>query len=253
MVTANGRLECLKRSYQCYLDQTYPNRELVVVNEGSKQYQEEIADVVKGRDDVRLIFLDGKYTLGGLRNISTSLCHGDIWVQWDDDDFNAHERLMTQYAYLQSTGKRVCFLADQLHYYFHTKTLFWENWKAHSGGHTRFALIPGTCMCWKDFKVKYPSAGCHAAAGEDSVMSNRICEDGSRVALLSEKGYMQVYSYHGKNVWDLEHHQNISKKRSMPVQFLLHHREKIRHTLDELNLDSEINVMGRDGLAFIYQ
>lgn len=253
LVTAEGRLPYFRRSVQCYINQTYPNKELVIVNDGSPGYQQQLKEIVADRSDVKLIFLKKPYTLGALRNISVSLCSGDIWVQWDDDDFNCHERLVTQFQQLQCTRRRVCFLSDQLHYYFPTRELYWENWKQHSGGHTRYALIPGTCMCWKSFKVKYPSAGLHAAAGEDSVMTNKICEDDMRVALLSNKGFMQVYSYHGGNVWDLEHHQNISQKRSMPTQFLLQHRERLCQTLDELQLDTNIQVMGRDGLAFLYQ
>jgi hypothetical protein len=253
LVTADDRLEYFRRSYECYRKQTYPNRELVIVNEGSKAYQDSIFEIVRHQLDIKLIFLEGKYTLGALRNISVSLCNGEIWVQWDDDDFNVRERLTTQYQHLKSSGKRVSFLSDQLHYYFPTKQMFWENWREHSGGQTRYALIPGTCMCWKNFKVKYPSSGFHASAGEDSVMTNKICEDDSRVNLVYNQGFMQVYSYHGKNVWDLEHHQSISQKRSVPIQFLLQHRDRIRQTLDELQLDTNIHVMGRDGLAFIYQ
>lgn len=253
LVTAKGRLEYFKRSYQCYLDQTYPNRELVIVNEGDKQYQQDLRDMIQDRSDVKTIFLSGQYTLGSLRNISVSLCHGDIWVQWDDDDFNCHERLITQFKHLSISKKKISFLTDQFHYYFPTKQLYWENWKEHSGGHVKYSLIPGTCMCWKDFKVKYPSVGSFASAGEDSVMTNKVCENDSCVNLVSSKGYMQVYSYHGGNVWDLEHHQNISQKRSVSVDFLLQHRERICQTLDELKLDTNIHVMGKNELAFIYQ
>ena len=93
LVTARDRFEYFERSVRCYDDQTYPNRELVVVNEGPKSYQEQIADHLKDRSDVKLVFLDGKYTLGALRNISISICNGDLFVQWDDDDFNTPERL----------------------------------------------------------------------------------------------------------------------------------------------------------------
>ncbi|CAE7860194.1 unnamed protein product [Symbiodinium microadriaticum] len=178
-------MDYFRRSVECYANQTYPNKELVIVNDGSPKYQQQLREFASNFPDVRYVFLKTGYTLGALRNISVSLCHGDIWVQWDDDDFNCHERLMTQFQHLQHSGRQIAFLSDQLHYYFPTKQLFWENWLKHSGGFTRYALIPGTCMCWKSFKVKYPSAGCHAAAGEDSVMTNKVCEDDSRVSCVT--------------------------------------------------------------------
>jgi glycosyltransferase involved in cell wall biosynthesis len=106
MVTANGRFETFIRAARCYADQTYPNRELVVVNEGTKEYQRQIAEHLAGRDDVRLIFLDGKYTLGGLRNIAIRLCQGPLFCQWDDDDFNSPERLALQ-ALVEESQKNV--------------------------------------------------------------------------------------------------------------------------------------------------
>src|SRR4051812_40955970 len=101
LVAAAGRFDCFRRSVKCYLDQTYPNRELVIVNEGPREYQDQIADHLSGRADVRFVFLNGEYTLGALRNISVALSRGDLFVQWDDDDFNAPARLAVQYAYLK--------------------------------------------------------------------------------------------------------------------------------------------------------
>lgn len=257
MVTANGRFETFKRSCKCYADQTYPNRELVIVNEGSKTYQEQIRQHLADRNDVRYIFLDGKYTLASLRNISIALCRGEVFVQWDDDDFNAPQRLAVQYHFLARHPKaRVCYLSDQLHYYFHTKYLFWENWAAfHSGGYKKYSLIPGTIMAWKEgFDFKYPSSGPWSCAGEDTVLAYNICrdDDDEKVTLLSDCGHMMVYSYHGKNVWDVDHHLKLSRERAMQTNYILQNKHRICETIDYLRLDGPVKVMGREGLAFIY-
>lgn len=257
LVTAKGRLNYLKQSLRCYGDQTYPNKELVIVNEGPVEYQQQIRELVADRTDVRLIFLDGWYSLGALRNISIALCHGDLFVQWDDDDFNAPERLSIQYSFLASHPEAsICYLSDQLHYYFPTKTLFWENWAAfHSGGLKRYGLIPGTGMSWKSrFRGRYPSAGAWCSAGEDSVMAGRLCDENQdEVILLPGMGHLQVYSFHGGNVWDLEHHMRISRDRSMNTVHMIQHRDRIARTLNYLNFDGPTRVMGRDGLAFIHE
>lgn len=256
LVTANGRFEHFQRSVKCYFDQTYPNKELVVVNEGTKEYQRQISEHLSGRRDVRLIFLDGWYSLGALRNISISLSHGDIFVQWDDDDFNTPERLSVQSNFLRRNKKaKICYLSDQLHFYFDTKILFWESWsKFCSGGHLKYSLIPGTIMAWRDaFDYRYPSAGPWCSAGEDSVLAGDICKDEENIVLLENCGYMQVYSYHGKNVWDVEHHLKISKERAMESSYVLKNRARICETIDYLNLEGTIKVMGREGLAFTHE
>lgn len=260
MVTAANRLETLKLSYRCYLDQTYPNRELIILNEGPEEYQKQISDLVAGRDDVRKHFLKaklGEYTLGGLRNVAVALATGDIWMQWDDDDFNAPERIATQYSFFARRPHLLaCFLGDQLHYYYDKKEVYWERWmEFQSGGIKKYGLIPGTIMaCKKEFPFKYPSSGVFARAAEDSVLTTRLCDTKpSQVEVMSDFGYMQIYSFHGKNVWDVEHHLQISKNRSAFTSFLVKYREQICRTLKYMNFEGEIKVMGRDGVAFVYR
>lgn len=257
MVTGKNRFEYFVKSFKCYENQTYPNKELVIVNEGPKEYQDRIKNYVSHRDDVRLIFLDGWYSLGALRNISISLCYGDLFVQWDDDDFNMPERLSVQFNFLLNNPKaKVCYLSDQLHYYWHTKTLYWEDWKEYgSNDIIKYGLIPGTLMAWKkDFFVRYPSTGNNCSSGEDSVLSNKICDNNENdVVLLSKRGNIQIYSYHGDNTFNIKHHMDISSYRSLPIEEILKNRNSITKTLDYMRFSERIRVMGREGLAFIYE
>jgi len=257
LVTANNRFDFFTRSLQCYIDQTYPNKELLIINEGSKEYQEKIKFCVKDRSDIKLVFLDGWYSLGALRNLSMALSNGQIFVQWDDDDFNLPERLAIQYNFLASNPQaKICYLSDQLHYYFDSKYLFWEDWAQFcSGGHKKYSLIPGTIMAWRDgFNYRYPSAGNFCSAGEDSVLAYQILnDDEDRVVLLSGFGYMQMYTYHGKNVWDVDHHLKISKERAIKSDFLIRNRQRICGMVNYLKLPGVTKIMGREGLAFTHE
>lgn len=254
MITADGRFDYFKDSFRCYSDQTYPNKELIVVTDAGDEYKSQISQMTYGRQDVRLVFLKGRYTLGALRNISISMCESEIFVQWDDDDFNMRDRLMIQYMRMAKSGKRVSYFGDQLHYYFPNRELYWENWWEFCSNHSiQYGLIPGTLMAYlDDFHARYPSAGKHAKAGEDSVLSDELVRTTS-VGLIRGMGHLQVYSYHGKNVWDLEHHLNISKWRSHDIQFMNQHRSLIKNTLRYMNFSPTVRVMGRDGLAFVYE
>ena len=255
MVTSKNRFDFFVKSFKCYEDQTYPNKELVIVNEGPKEYQKKISNHVAHRDDVRFVFLDGWYSLGALRNISISLSFGDLFVQWDDDDFNTPERLSVQYKFLSNQPQaKICYLTEQLHYYFNHKMIFWEDWKNHiSNGSTPHSLIPGTGMAWrKHFNNRYPSSGKWCSSGEDSVLSGKLCEIEKQVVLLEGYGCMNIYSYHGDNVWNETHHSCLSKYRSNYSEKLIKEKRTICKTLDYLKLGENIKVMGREGMAFVY-
>lgn len=253
-MTADGRFDYLKRSYQCFCDQTYPNLELLIVTDGGSEYKKKIKELID-RDNVRLVFLDQIYSLGALRNISVALSSGDIFVQWDDDDFNAPDRVLVQYSFLYRHPDRlVSYLTDQLHYFFPTNRLYWNHWGRYcNGGSDKYSLIPGTIMARKDgFYFKYPSSGEFCSAGEDSILSNRICEK-EKVLLVKDVGFLHVYSYHGKNVYDLEHHENISKFRGLSAKEILKYRDRLVQSLDYFDFDDKIEIMGKDDLAFVYR
>ena len=254
MITADGRFDYLKQSVHCYADQTYKNKELLIVTDSGDEYKTQIRDLIADHDDIHLIELRGRYTLGALRNISMAICEGEVFVQWDDDDFNMPDRLMIQYNWLSKSDKPVCYLSDQLHYFFPTQELYWQDWWAHHSNHRiQWSLIPGTLMAYKkDFDVKYPSAGKFAGAGEDSVLSDELALS-DRVILLKGRGDMQVYSYHGKNVWNLAHHRKIAQYRSHEIAHMLQNRQKICRTLKYLNFSPVVKVMGKNGLAFTYE
>jgi glycosyltransferase involved in cell wall biosynthesis len=258
MVTAANRFSYLQRSVQCYIDQTYPNKELVIINEGPSTYQEQIRQYIQTlqRQDIRFIQLRGvgEYTLGGLRNISFGFAEGDIYCQWDDDDFCMPQRLALQYSYMNNNNAKVCYLSDQLHYYFDSKELFWEDWMQYlSDGVKRFQLIPGTIMCRRDIEFKYPSSGKYCRAGEDSVFSDAILEDDpDSVALLHGYGYLHMYTFHTNNVFNLEHHRALSIYRSHFPHQIQQYREQICKTLNYLGLD-QVKVMSREGVVFVYE
>lgn len=255
LIAGPHRLEYLKRSIQCYLDQNYPNLELIILNDSGLEYRDQILNHTKSlqRNDIRCFFLEHTYTLGALRNLSLALMDGEIFVQWDDDDFSHPWRIVKQYEFLVNCEKPVCFLSDQFHYFFDTKELFWEDWHCYlSGGQIRSTVIPGTVMGYRNgLQARYASSGSKAARGEDTVFSDILC-NARQAAFLSGNGHLQVYGYHGKNVWDVGHHRLLSKFRSHYRTYMLEKRDVITDSLNYFKFDGPVRVMGRDGLAFIY-
>lgn len=253
MVTSDNRLEFFKKSLNCFYLQTYKNKELVIVTDGSEEYKSEISSLVQDDPDVKLVFLKRLRPLGALRNISLAVSSGDFFLQWDDDDFNMPDRMLLQYDRMRSSDLTVSFLGDQLHYFFPTKTLYWEDWKQYGNiGLDKHRLIPGTIMARKSqFSYKYPSTGRNARVGEDTVFSDSIILK-EKYNIIDDLGHLHLYTFHGNNAWNLDHHMIITKHRSKMIDEVISKKNLIISSLDHMDLSSQIEIFGRDGLAFNY-
>lgn len=257
MVTAADRFEYVQRSIRCYIDQKYPNKELIIVNEGPTEYQNKIDLHVRNlnRTDIRCLWLNGLYTLGALRNISIGIADGEYFCQWDDDDFCLPFRLTSQYSFLsQHPNALACFFCDQLQYFFQTRELYWSDWKLYcNGGNIKYSLIPGTIFAKIDLGIKYPSDGNYSRSGEDSVLSDSLIERDINSVVTLPGGVLHAYTHHGNNVYDIEHHKNIVNSRSNHYEFMIKNRSLITKALNYYEFSEEIRVMSREGLAFIYR
>lgn len=78
-----GRPILLGEAVKCFLDQSYPNKELIIVND-----QEGVTlKLDEDRDNVRIENIPERFgSLGEKRNYAMSLAQGDYICIWDDDD-----------------------------------------------------------------------------------------------------------------------------------------------------------------------
>jgi hypothetical protein len=110
--TANRR-HLVPHAIQCFLRQTYPNRELVVVDDGA----DPVRDLVPCDARVRYVRLEGPRTLGHKRNLACGYARGEVLAHWDDDDWSADWRLAYQMEALSNNGwASVCGIARVLFY-----------------------------------------------------------------------------------------------------------------------------------------
>ncbi len=210
-VTLN-RLVQLKQAIRCYCDQTYPNRELVIVTEGTQRYRQAIADYLQalGRSDIRLVPLEGgPYNLGKVRNRALDAAAGELICQWDDDDLYHPERLRLQYEQMAHEQAQACYMTDQLHFFARERELYWIDWRR--GGHSTgvWELIPGTLMMARDSRFRYPETGPDALAGEDTALLNALYGQ-VKIARLRDAGHLYIYTYHGSNTYSGDHHRALN-------------------------------------------
>ncbi len=245
------RLTLLKRAIRSYCDQTYPNRELLIVTDGEARFRAALEDhlLTLGRDDIRIVGVNGgRRALGALRNISLAEARGAIVCQWDDDDCSHPRRLETQAAHMAASKADACFLTEHLHFFARERRLLWTDWTY--GGQTwgKWRLAPGTLMMRRDLGVAYPESGEAAVRGEDSALVDSIYGR-LRIAPLSGCGHLYLYTYHGRNTFAEAHHLNLANAAAPPA-FLDSHATALAEALAYYPLPRPLVVMAGGGSIY---
>ncbi len=96
-----NRRKWLPLAIQCFLKQTYPNRELLILADG-----ESVRDLVPDDPRIRLVEIEQR-NIGDKRNFGCSIARGSVIAHWDDDDHSEPQRLDDQIARLVESGKAV--------------------------------------------------------------------------------------------------------------------------------------------------
>lgn len=91
MPTYNRR-QFVGQAIQYFLRQDYPNRELIIVDDGT----EPIQDLVPQDARIRYFMENHRQTIGAKRNKACDLAKGEIIIHWDDDDWMADHRISYQ-------------------------------------------------------------------------------------------------------------------------------------------------------------
>lgn len=223
------RLPLLKQSILDFCRQSYPNKELVIVSDGSADYAQQIDDWVERlkREEIRHIYVPGQRSLGVIRNISVRHATGEYICQWDDDDLNHPLRLEHQFRYMQQQDADVSFFEDQLQYFYDTRELLWVSWKPD--------LIPGTLMCRKKCLQQNPYLDLER--GEDACL-REVLRERTRLAVVSGAGYLTIYTYSGLNVYSRKHHESI--RYSHDPRYIVERTGVLREQLRHYNIDESM-------------
>lgn len=157
MLTCNRR-PLVPQAIKHFLRQDYPDRELLVVDDGS----DTVRDLVPSDPRIRYIGLDAKHTIGAKRNLACEEARGEIVVHWDDDDWMASWRLSYQVAGLLQAHADICGLARLLFY----DAAADRAWRYIYPDGSRPWLSGGTLCYTRDFWRRNPFANINV--GEDA-------------------------------------------------------------------------------------
>lgn len=96
MVTKDRR-DFVKKALEYFQAQTYPNKELVVVDDG----KDSVEDLCAGVPETQCVRVPPQ-TVGSKRNVACQVATGSLIAHWDDDDWQSPNRLVLQVAELKA-------------------------------------------------------------------------------------------------------------------------------------------------------
>lgn len=140
MITID-RADFVRQAIAYFDAQQYPNRELVIVDDGAQS----VASLCQGRDDIRYVRCERPLALGAKRNIACREASGDLIVHWDDDDWHAPWRLNNQVRALADPQHQLCGL-NRLVYFDPVANQAWLYRYASVGGHP---WMSGGTFCFR--------------------------------------------------------------------------------------------------------
>ncbi|MBN9692747.1 MAG: glycosyltransferase [Verrucomicrobia bacterium] len=103
MPTADRRA-FVPRAIRQFLEQDYPERELVVLDDG----RDAVGDLIPSDSRIRYLRLPQRLILGEKRNLAVREAQGGLLAHWDDDDWMAPWRLRYQVERLLASGADLC-------------------------------------------------------------------------------------------------------------------------------------------------
>lgn len=200
-----GKPAMLQMAINCFLGQTYPNKELIIIYENDDQPTVEF--IASSNFDKQIIPIGLNRTserkLGALRNYGIARATGEFIAQWDDDDWHHPDRLFEQYETLTASGKAGCVMTRWLIFDAVTRRAFISNER----------LWEGSILCRRNCFVEYQYE--NESAGEDTGVIDGLYKNGY-LHLIEDLPHLYIYVYHGNNTWHYAH-WNFMFKMGLPL------------------------------------
>lgn len=184
MPTADRR-DFVPDAIRQYLAQDYPNRELIVVDDG----EDDVSDLIPPDPSIRYYRLPPGRSLGAKRNFAVEMARGDVIVHWDDDDWRSDRWVRSQVTTLLSEQADICGLDRILFYEPATR----RGWR-YVYDDTR-PWVAGSTLCYRrDYWCANPFGD--LTIGEDNAF---VWSDRAQRIVLNAHADQFIATIHGAN------------------------------------------------------
>ena len=195
IMPTRDRRELALQAIEYFRRQDYPERELVIVDDGAEPLP------VPADERIRYVRLSDPATVGHKRNLAVEQSRGEIIVHWDDDDWYAPDRIRHQIQPLLAGQADISGMAAE-HFYSLQGGRFWG---CTPQLHARmfFANVHGRSIAYArrvwGRQARYPDL----SLAEDARFLQAALRQGSRLARRPNPDKF-VYVRHGANTWQFE-------------------------------------------------
>lgn len=178
-------------SVKSFLDQTYSNKKLLIINDGEYSLSDLNCDEI---EEIRLDNSDRKLRLGGLRNYAFNyLSKDDIWTQWDDDDYRHPKQLEELYNFMVEGDHDVSYLG----------AFTWYFWNINHAKVTRnIGETIGSAM-FRGIHAEYSN---EEKSEDYEYIFDKLKEELKlNIGIMDSHPSRYLYFIHGGNTWDERH------------------------------------------------
>jgi glycosyltransferase involved in cell wall biosynthesis len=193
IMPTHNRRRFVSRAIEYFQRQDYPNRELIIVDDGV----DSVRDLIPEDPAIRYLRLTSKCSTGAKRNRACEIARGNIVVLWDDDDWFSDNRISYQVAPLLSGRADVTALGNSMVYHQPSR----QFWVCNSRLHSRMfyqSVIGGTLAfrkrLWRNHG--FPDV----SEREDAAFLEMMLGRGARLEKLPNAGVF-IYVRHQSNTW----------------------------------------------------
>lgn len=193
MPTYNRRA-FVPQALEYFRRQDYPNRELIIVDDGNDR----VGELTRDLADVQYFHLPGRKSIGAKRNLACAHARGEIIAHWDDDDWYSSDRLRYQVMPIIAGNADMTGLENA----FVLQLPTGEFWTTNQQLHRQLFVgnvHGGTLVYRKELLargVRYPEIN----LAEDAYLLHYAVRRGMRLVRLANPGVF-VYVRHGHNAW----------------------------------------------------
>lgn len=167
MPTAN-REKFIPFAIAYFLNQTYRNKELIIVDDGRKS----VAHLIPDHPNIRYIYTEPIGTIGLKRNYACKLANGEIIVHLDDDDWYAEDWIRHQVNTLINSGADMCGI-QHIHYYSIIIDKLYTVIRQFQGMPNPMNWVAGgTLAYWKSFWEKHPFKDLQIGEDDDFIQNS---------------------------------------------------------------------------------
>jgi glycosyltransferase involved in cell wall biosynthesis len=186
----------VRQSIRYFERQTYPERELIILDDGIQP----LAGEIPIHPRIRCVRSAPGQSVGAKRNQGCELARGTIIAHWDDDDWYGPDRLRAQVEPLLQNVAEITALRETTFFYVER----WEFWKCTPQEHQRLFVGDvhgGTLVYFRhvwEYLAHYPCV----SLAEDAAFLRRALNGGARLQGIPSEGLF-LYLRHAANTWSL--------------------------------------------------